>query len=938
MKAKHIIIFVLLIAGFIFPQDSSQTFLSVTNTGVAEFHSLYPEYDGRGTIIFVLDTGVDPGIDGLTKTSTGETKVIDMQDFTGEGDVKLYEAEIDEEDNKQYFINEDMNYKVSGSDKLTYQSVDNTYYIGVFEEKSLINSSSGSADLNGNGSTDDSYAIVVFKTMAEEDQFWVAYFDTDGDGDVSDEFPLQDYKINQQSFTIKTSDGLPPLTFGLNIFPEKKIVSIHFDDGAHGTHVAGIASGNNIGGTDLSGVAPGAFVISCKLGNNNFSGGATVTESMKKAYLYADKISKERKEPCIINMSFGIGSEIEGRSEIAKFLEELVKQNPYLYISTSNGNEGPGISSTGLPSASEFVFSSGAVLPMEVGRDLYGADIDRDIVLYFSSRGGEVNKPDVVSPGASTSTVPNWETGDRYWGTSMAAPYTAGVFSLLLSAITSEYPDVKVPAPLVYRAVKEAAKKLDGYTYVDQGAGYINVVGAYKLLKKYIDNGEIKKLETYSITSTAPNMPDGKAPSLYLRDGSFITGAEKFNFIIRRNNFQNSNKFYRAYKLSCSEDWVKLVKKKTYIRNDQSAVVTIKFDKEKMKLPGLYSARIKAYRDDGSQMPEFEMLATVVIPYQFTPENNYEQTWTDMQINNGEVHRYFITVPSNQTSMNVLLYRDDSEYAMTRYIIYDPDGREMSGSPLLYSVDNDEVISKYYYNLHPGIYEVDIDGYFRADKSSNYNLKIKFHSIKNISGNTISADNNTITIINEINCREKYDMFGKIIGYEKNYKVNLKSYDRYNLPFTLYSGEASKEFELKLTKKDFNKLTDFAFMIKDADGVALENEALSFKEGTISIRNNTDADSTNYILELVPGFANADDEMKIIITEKTEFNQPGNLNVTFAGSNSITLYPNIPASIECNFDKPYQVVPPDAKIYGAVYFQSQSNGDIVQELPIYLQY
>lgn len=300
---------------------------------------------------------MDQGIDGLTHTSSGEVKVIDVQDFTGEGDVHLYEADIDEEDDKKMFINEDMDLKVFGADKLTYHSVDDEYFIGAFKESKLINSSSGAADLNGNGSTEDSYLIVVFKTMVEEEQFWIAYLDTNGDGDISDEFPLRDYKVDQQSITILNQEGLASLTLALNIFPNENRISIHFDDGAHGTHVAGIAAGNNIGGIGLSGVAPGAYVISCKLGNNLYSGGATVTESMKKAYLYADNISREREEPCIINMSFGIGTEIEGRAEMEKFLAELLKDNPYLYVCTSNGNDGPGISSTGLPSAREIVLT-----------------------------------------------------------------------------------------------------------------------------------------------------------------------------------------------------------------------------------------------------------------------------------------------------------------------------------------------------------------------------------------------------------------------------------------------------------------------------------------------------------------------------------------------------------------------------------------------------
>jgi len=560
----------------IFAQELAQTFISLSNTGVQEFLEKNPDYDGRGTVIFIFDTGVDMGIDGLLTTSTGETKVIDVQDFTGQGDIEFFEADVDEDDSVFTFSNSDNSLSVLAESIFEYEPVDDDYFIGAIPEKLWQNSNSGIKDINANGTDDDMFHFITFKTKSGTEEFWVLYFDSDYDGKVGDEKPKRDYKINQDIIKITTSDDLPLLTFAINFKPDENKVSFFFDDGSHGTNCAGIAAGYKIDGQSFNGVAPGSKIIGCKLGNNNYSGGATVTGSMKKSYLYADKLSKELGVPCIINMSYGVGSEIEGHSDMEKFLKELTDKNPYLYISLSNSNEGPGISSTGQPSASNSVISSGAALAYEVGNDVYGTFLEQDIILHFSSRGGAVRKPDIISPGASTSTIPNHDKSDRMWGTSMASPYTAGVMSLLLSAVKAEYPDIKIPSQLLYTVIRESATWMDDYNHLDQGGGYINVLNAYNLLTKFIEDGEVEKFETYTISAFAPNMPNAAAPCLYIRNGSYLTGNETFTYTVTRNNFIDAAKFYRNYNLFSTAEWLKPAQKKIHLRNEQGSSVTKK--------------------------------------------------------------------------------------------------------------------------------------------------------------------------------------------------------------------------------------------------------------------------------------------------------------------------------------------------------------------------
>lgn len=931
MKTKLMILAVMLFSITLFAQDSVQTFLSLDRTGVEEFLKAHPDYDGRGTIVLILDTGVDMGIDGLKETSTGETKVIDVQDFTHQGDIKYFEADVDEEDDYTVYTNEDHELEVKTTSPLELKAQDDDYFIGGINESLWMNSGSGVHDLNGNGKDDDTFYFLTFK-VADQD-YWVVYLDLNGNGDLSDEKPIRDYKENLESFTFKTKDDLPPFTMGLNIFPEEQIVSFHFDDGSHGTHCAGIATGYKIDGSSFNGVAPGAKLMSLKLGNNNYSGGSTVAESMKKAFLYADKISKETSEPCIINMSFGIGSEIEGHAEIEKLIGDIVEENPYLYICTSNGNEGTGISSSGIPASSKDLFSSGAILTQEVGRDLWGANLKDDIILYFSSRGGEVSKPDVVSPGACASTVPNFNGWDRFWGTSMASPYSAGVMSLLLSAAKVEYPDVKIPSKLLYRVVKESAVKMDAYQDIDQGGGYINVVNAYNLLKKYIDNNAVKDFETYTTVALAPNMPNNSAANIYLRDARYLEKDNKFRVLLRRDNFIDDGKFYRTFNLQSDQEWLQLITQKTYLRNDQPSFIDLKIDLDKVKEPGLYNGVVKATRADKNKFTEFDFMVTAVIPYEFNTSNNYEMNF-EGELNPGMFSRYFVEIPAGASAMHISLNAVNNKYARAEFRVFDPEGRGVYTSRPIDTEDKKFDREESFYDLMPGIYEVDVTGNYSALDLSAYKLNIKFNGIDRVKDFGISEDHNKIEVINNFSGSTTYGVSGKIVGYKNTQFIKIGDEALYHLPFTLKKNEDMKEFKINVSKDDFNKLTDFAFQILDEKGKAVRIDALSFDNGSISIFNRYEADSTNFVLELVPAFATLPNSINVHVSEIGVFKDQKEIDIRNGKSKSVTLYPSITETLELNYTKPAEKIPAGAKYIGEIYFTNTVNDKIEQELPL----
>ncbi|HKA59393.1 MAG TPA: hypothetical protein VKD28_12325, partial [Gemmatimonadales bacterium] len=192
--------------------------MPLKSTGVDVFRGLHPSYDGRGVVIAILDSGVDPAVAGLVTTSTGSPKVIELRDFSGEGRVALtaFAAPTESE--------------MKGASRIARLTTATTWYRGTFKELPL--GLPPAADVNGNGRNTDEFPVVVVKAT----DGWAAFLDTNLDGSFEDEMPLHDFRQGREMIAL----GRKPLTIVAN-FSEAEgvpILDLFFDTSGHGTHVA----------------------------------------------------------------------------------------------------------------------------------------------------------------------------------------------------------------------------------------------------------------------------------------------------------------------------------------------------------------------------------------------------------------------------------------------------------------------------------------------------------------------------------------------------------------------------------------------------------------------------------------------------------------------------------------------------------------------------
>ena len=288
--------------------------------------------------------------------------------------------------------------------------------------------------------------------------------------------------------------------------------NINGDPYGHGSHVASLAAGENIGTIGYKSIAPGAWVVSLRVLNSNGQG---TTSSVISAIDWVIANKNALGTPIrIINLSLGtIAKDSYKTDPLCLAARRAV--NAGLVVVASAGNNGKDSSGKKIYGAINSPGNDPSVITVGAA-NTYGTDYrGDDTIATFSSRGptrsytvvsgkrkyDNLIKPDLVAPGnkliAARSSYngqenklakdnPGLKTGSQtnnaekvmyMSGTSMAAPIVASAAALLLETNPNLTPNL-VKAILMY-----TAQPLKGFNMLEQGAGLLNVNGAVTLAR-----------------------------------------------------------------------------------------------------------------------------------------------------------------------------------------------------------------------------------------------------------------------------------------------------------------------------------------------------------------------------------------------------------------------------------------------------------------------
>ncbi|KAI9000329.1 subtilase family-domain-containing protein, partial [Hyaloraphidium curvatum] len=366
-------------------------------------HKMPGEADGRGVVVAILDTGVDPAAAGMREGPRGGKKVVDVVDCSGSGDVPLSGPVTPGDDGTlpgpsgrplkinpgwsnpsgTFFVGYKRGYEVFPQNLVAkskkerrdaFEKQHHALATRVAAELADFDAQKEDAEKEkeaavGKGLTkaervqDYKDRLEALKDMMakfddpgpvfdcvvwDDGEKWVAVVDIAESGDLSDQPVLASYHVAQQYLVLPSL-----LTLSITIYPPHlpsapPTLSLVTLAGAHGTHVAGITAAYHSDDSGENGVAPAAEIVSLKIGDTRL-GSMETGQALTRAisYLTNPLPFRPTSRTDVANLSYGEPTSLPSLGAIPTLLRALT--NAHTTFLASAGNNGPGLTTVGAP-------------------------------------------------------------------------------------------------------------------------------------------------------------------------------------------------------------------------------------------------------------------------------------------------------------------------------------------------------------------------------------------------------------------------------------------------------------------------------------------------------------------------------------------------------------------------------------------------------------
>eukprot|EP01122_Echinamoeba_exundans_P008069 TRINITY_DN2601_c1_g4_i1.p1 TRINITY_DN2601_c1_g4~~TRINITY_DN2601_c1_g4_i1.p1 ORF type:complete len:1306 (-),score=238.67 TRINITY_DN2601_c1_g4_i1:694-4611(-) len=669
-------------------------------TQALHFVEQNPRFDGRGVIVAILDTGVDPGAPGLQITSDGKPKIIDLIDGSGSGDVEMsvlrslsQEGTIEGLNGRKLKIPQSWNLPTQTEIRVGTKRVFQLFpkplisrmkaeRKKIFDEKhrdavlaltraiasyDSYKSNIPESEIPQNGKFDLEARLEQLKAMesAIEDvgpicdvvlfrdpatKLWRAAIDTTETGDFSNAKLMGEYKIAQE---FSTFSDLDRMNYSFCVYDDGNTLSIVTNAGSHGTHVAGIVGANYPEQPELNGVAPGCQIVGIKIGDSRLGSMETGT-ALVRAFIACRNLKVD-----LINMSYGEPSSRSNTGRVLELANQLVWKHGVIFVASA-GNNGPCHTTVGAPGglASGLISVGAMVSPgmMDVQYSLRDTNSLQETQYTWSSRGPSEDGGlgvCISAPGGAITSVPNWtlHKSQLMNGTSMSSPNACGCLALVLSGLKNQ--NVPYSPALVRQAIENTARPVDGQDKLTHGAGVIQVTDSFEWLSSH--GRHFKPYLRLEAAVTAHNAH--KARGIYLRESDQSQHAIEETIEIRPIFHDvlstNDDKLAFEMRITISTDapsWISVPSHFVLLNENRTFKACI----DPTKLPtsaadgSIHFAEIVGHdsaRPDAG--PIFRVPVTVVKPRKVLTDNSKIPTaqWNHLKTCPGTLFRKFIEVP-----------------------------------------------------------------------------------------------------------------------------------------------------------------------------------------------------------------------------------------------------------------------------------------------------